>query len=44
MDDKVKFDLVRASRDKAFVAARYLKEGKLDLDLEEFKIQEDSES
>ena len=30
MDDKVKFDLVRASRDKAFVAARYLKEGKLD--------------
>jgi len=30
MDDSVKFDLVRRSRDKAFVAARYLKEGKLD--------------
>jgi D-glycero-alpha-D-manno-heptose-7-phosphate kinase len=30
MDDKVKFNLVRSSRDKAFVAARYLKEGKLD--------------
>jgi len=30
MDDSVKFDLVRRSRDKAYVAARYLKEGKLD--------------
>ena len=30
MDDKVKFQLVKNSRDKAFVAARYLKEGKLD--------------
>lgn len=30
MDDSVKFDLVRRSRDKAFVGARYLKEGKLD--------------
>lgn len=30
MDDSVKFDLVRRSRDKAYVGARYLKEGKLD--------------
>jgi D-glycero-alpha-D-manno-heptose-7-phosphate kinase len=30
MEDSVKFDLVRRSRDKAFVGARYLKEGKLD--------------
>ena len=30
MNDSVKFDLVRRSRDKAFVAARYLKENKLD--------------
>ena len=30
MSDDVKFDLVRRSRDKAYVATRYLKEGKLD--------------
>ena len=30
MDDSVKFDLVRRSRDKAYVGARYLREGKLD--------------
>ena len=30
MSDEVKFNLVRRSRDKAYVAARYLKEGKLD--------------
>jgi len=30
MSDETKFNLVKASRDKAFVGARYLKEGKLD--------------
>jgi D-glycero-alpha-D-manno-heptose-7-phosphate kinase len=30
MSDDVKFDLVRRSRDKAYVAARYIKENKLD--------------
>jgi D-glycero-alpha-D-manno-heptose-7-phosphate kinase len=30
MNDEAKFNLVKASRDKAYVAARYLKEGKLD--------------
>ena len=30
MSDEVKFDLVRRSRDKAYVAARYLKENRLD--------------
>ena len=30
MSDEAKFDLVRRSRDKAYVAARYLKENKLD--------------
>ena len=30
MSDSVKFDLVKRSRDKAYVGARYIKEGKLD--------------
>ena len=30
MSDETKFDLVRRSRDKAYVAARYLKENRLD--------------
>ena len=30
MTDKVKFDLVKRSRDKAYVASRYLKQGQLD--------------
>lgn len=30
MSDQVKFDLVKRSRDKAYVGARFLKEGKLD--------------
>jgi D-glycero-alpha-D-manno-heptose-7-phosphate kinase len=30
MNDEAKFNLVKASRDKAYVGARYIKEGKLD--------------